>query len=185
MMTLERPVWPRVAVTGHRPQNLTLDQQAWTKHELQRVAAKLRDEHGCKVAISGMALGADTWWAQAALEVGLELYAYIPFEAQAERWKEQDREVWRELRARATRERVFGGHYAVRFLHERNQGMVLDADVVVAVFDPMIRSGGTFATMGFAERHGKPIVACDVVARTTRVRLHRWVEYEPLGINES
>ena len=45
--------WTRVAVTGHRPQFLTPDQQTWARSELDRLAVKVRDHHGTKVAISG------------------------------------------------------------------------------------------------------------------------------------
>jgi len=111
-------IWPRVAVTGHR--SLEPSEAAFAKAELARLAGKLRDHHGTTTAISGMALGADTWWAEAAVDAGMELWAYIPFEAQSDRWPEADRERWAGLRSRATREVVLGVDYHVALLHARN-----------------------------------------------------------------
>lgn len=58
-------IFPRVALTGHRPQGLSPSARDWVPLELERLAVKLRDQHGMRVGISGMALGSDIWWAQA------------------------------------------------------------------------------------------------------------------------
>lgn len=93
----------RVALTGHRRQHLDASQQAWVREELGRVAVRLRDEFGCRVAMSGLATGADTWWADAALAAGLNLWAYVPFEEQARNWPPDDQAHWRHLLATAAR----------------------------------------------------------------------------------
>ena len=67
-----------VALTGHRPQHLDAQQSAWARVVIPQVMARLVTVYGMRVAISGMALGADTWWALAALSAGVELHAYIP-----------------------------------------------------------------------------------------------------------
>lgn len=166
--------WPRVAVTGHR--SLEPSEAAFAQAELARLAGKLRDRHGTTTAISGMALGADTWWAEAAVDAGLVLWAYIPFEAQADRWPEADRERWAGLRSRATREVVLGVDYDVALLHARNSLMVRDAELVVAVVDPARAKSGTASTMAKAGRAGKPLVVVDVTAKRTRIV---WPATEP------
>lgn len=161
--------WVRVAVTGHRPQHLRPEQQAFARAELARLAAKVRDQHGTTVAISGMALGADTWWAQAALAAGIDLWAYIPFEVQGGRWRERDQAVWSDLRARAARELVLATNYDVRLLHARNEYMIRDADVLIAIHDPAKTTGGTASAISKARSSGKTLILTDVVSRRTAI----------------
>jgi len=163
--------WVRVAVTGHRPKNLTREQSRFAIAELRRLAAKVADRHGTTTAISGMALGADTWWAEAALQAGLDLWAYVPFEQQPNRWRPADLIAWQRLRQVATRELVLGEGYDVRLLHSRNAFMIRDADLVIAVMDPAKTTGGTAEAMKLAREQDKPHVLVDVVARRSSVHL--------------
>lgn len=163
--------WVRVAVTGHRPKGLTLEQSWFAGRELERLAAKLTAEHGATTAISGMALGADTWWADAALAAGMDLWAYVPFEQQPNRWRVADLLTWQRLRSRATREVVLGQEYDVRLLHARNAFMVRDADLVIAVMDPSKTTGGTAEAMKLVREQGKPYVLVDVTSRRTSIHL--------------
>jgi len=159
--------WVRVAVTGHR--SLSVDECVFAKQELTRLATKLRDEHGTTTAISGMAVGADTLWADAALQAGLQLWAYIPFPQQEadRRWTHEDRAHWAHLRSRAEREVMLGEDYDVRLLHARNDIMLRDSDLLVAVCDQRRTTGGTAATLEKARLAGKPIVIVDVSRRRT------------------
>lgn len=162
-------VWERVMVTGHRPHLLAWPQADFARAELVRLAAKLRDRHGMREAISGMALGADTWWARAALDAGVPLAAYIPFEAQPRYWDEQDQQVWRDLRASAAREVVCGTHPSVRALHRRNDTMLRDADLVLALWDPRISRGGTASCVTKARLTRRDLVIVDLERMSTRI----------------
>lgn len=155
----------RVSLTGHRPHEFTADQEAWIKDRLRAVALRLKSHYGTRVAISGMALGADTWWAEAALEAGLRLWCYIPFEAQADKWQPSEVQRWRELRSEANREVVLGQEYDVRLLHCRNELMVRDSDMMTAVHLKERRSGGTVETIKKARRAGLPMLRLNVSDR--------------------
>lgn len=161
--------WVRVAVTGHRPQHLTSEQAAWAQSELDRLAVKLRDHHGTQVAITGAALGADIWWARSARRAELTLWAYVPFQAQADRWPAADGTAWAKMLQVAERRLVLGTGYDVRLLHARNGFMIRDADLVVAVHDPAERTGGTASAVRAARAAGRPLVLVDVVGRRTTV----------------
>lgn len=161
--------WPRVAVTGHRPQHLTDDQATWARGELDRLAVKVRDAHGTQVGISGCALGADTWWARSTVRAGLRLWAYVPFLDQPAKWPRDDQAAWRHLLGVADRTLVLGAGYDVRLLHARNQFMVRDADMVIAVWDPGKTTGGTAAAVKEARATGTPLVIVDVAERRTRI----------------
>lgn len=161
--------WVRVAVTGHRPQHLSPAQQRFARAELDRLAAKLRDQHDTAVAISGMALGADTWWANSAVAAGLRLWAYVPFTAQPAKWTGAEQAEWRRLLNLADRRLVLAEDYDVRLLHARNDFMLRDADLVVAVWDPRKTTGGTASAVKKARAAGKPLVVIDLEQMRTRI----------------
>jgi len=154
-------IFPKVMVTGHRPKSFGAGDELWSVRELHRTLKRLQRFHGVEEAISGMALGADTWWADSALSLGIPLAAYIPFEAQPDAWGRDDREKWRSLREQAHREVVLGDHYDVRLLHARNDAMLRDADLCVALWRKSATSGGTFSAVKKAQAMGKPLIILD------------------------
>jgi ribA/ribD-fused uncharacterized protein len=161
--------WTRVAVTGHRPLYFTPDQANWAQGELERLAVKVRDEHGTRVALTGAALGADTVWARSAARAGLDLWAYVPFLTQPASWTPEDRKTWGQMLSLAQRTLVLGAEYDVRLLHARNDFMLRDADLVIAVMDPAKTTGGTASTVAKARAAGRTLVIVDVAARHTRL----------------
>ncbi|GAA2347477.1 hypothetical protein [Dactylosporangium salmoneum] len=138
--------WTAVSVTGHR--DLTDAQLAWLRPELDRVLAKLRDEHGTTDAATGVALGSDIEFGWAALHANLQLHAHIPFPQQPDRWPYPDREIYRRMLDRCTSKTAYGPTYDPRWFFARNQGLVDFAaergGVMVAIWDPRRRDGGTF-----------------------------------------
>lgn len=152
-------VWPSVACTGHR----TFPNIRWTRLELDRVAAKLRDEHGTTTAITGMALVADLHFGYVAHGAGLDVVAHIPFPQQPDRWPRHLRAAWSTLRGLAVREVVYDDlddvpearrrAYAIRLLHARNDGMVAAASAVAVVWDGR-REGGTWSVIDNLHRYG-------------------------------
>lgn len=161
--------WTRVAVTGHRPKLLTDAQADFARGELDRLAVKLKESHHTQVAISGLALGADTWWASSALAAGLDLWSYVPFWHQPDAWSPQHAQRWQELLGESTRQLVLGDEYDVRLLHARNDFMIRDANLLIAVYNPQITTGGTASAVAKARAAGKAIVLVDVEARRTRI----------------
>lgn len=157
----------KVAVTGHRPNAIPEATRPWVQAEVARVLHRLHDEHGTEIALSGLALGVDTWFAKAALATGLRLWAYVPFEAQADRWTSADQETWRQLRAHAEHEIVLGEGYDVRLLHARNDRLIADCDLLICVHDPTVTTGGTASTVTKATAAGTPLVRIDLAARRT------------------
>ena len=159
----------RVMITGHRPQHLSPDQQRWVRDQIARTVAKIQGM-GAAVAISGMALGVDTWWAQAALDAGMSLWAYRPCPQQPNRWPRSDQAVWADLCSRAARVVTMGDSYDVRLFHARNEAMIRDSDLTVAVWDSTKTSGGTASAVAKARQLGKSMVLLDPVARTSTVQ---------------
>jgi uncharacterized phage-like protein YoqJ len=162
--------WEKVMVTGHRPQHLTAQQRDFAERELARLAVKLRDERGTRVAISGLALGADQWWAHYALQHGLDVWSYIPFPEQPDRWRPEDVVRWRALRSQSTR--VWEGPvgYSVQKLHARNDHMITDADAAIAVWDPRITRGGTASCVAKILGRRIPLIHVDLERLITIIR---------------
>lgn len=161
--------WPAVALTGHRNLGAAAD---WVAAQLRDGARRLA-EQGTTVGASGMALGADTLWAHAVLDAGLQLHSVIPFEAQPEkphRWTPEQRAEWLRLRGLAARETVCSPNprdytRTVSALHYRNQVLIDSApDGLIAVWDGR-RRGGTWQALQYAGRVGRPIVWVDPVRR--------------------
>jgi len=161
--------WPAASCTGHRPQHLTQAQRHWVRAELDRVTAKLAGAHGTTRGNSGMAIGADMWWADALLRRGLDLWAHVPFPQQPDRWSTGDQAEWARVKAAAARVVVYGDNYDVALLHERNDGLLDDCDVLVAVWRPSKRGGGTASAVGKAARRGLPIIHLNPDDCTTRL----------------
>lgn len=167
-MTTSEPIWRNVMVTGHR--SLSDVQTAFARAELVRIANKVREHHGAEVGISGMALGADTWWAEAVLDAGLALDAYIPFTCQSDRWPPDAKSRWRDLLGRSRQVINVGADtYDVRLLHARNAAMVDAADACVAVYDPSHTTGGTVSAMRKVRATGLPLVVVNVAQMTVTI----------------
>lgn len=159
--------FPRVMVTGHRPQGIPPRNRRWVELELERIAVKLRDQNGMRVGISGMALGADTWWGFATVFAWCDLWAFIPFPQQPEKWQPEDLARWNELRSRAKHEVVVAEEYSVGALHARNDAMLANADLVVAVWDPSHTTGGTYSCVQKAHQAAMPMIHVNPVTQTT------------------
>jgi len=158
--------WPRVALTGHRPGEFDAPQQRWVQDTLGETLAGLCARHGTRVAITGMETGADTWWAQTASAAGIQTWAYIPFEVQAATWPAEDQAVWTSLRAAAAREVVLAAQDNEQLLHARNDLMIRDANLVVAVHQPGKTTGGTANIIRKARAAGKPMIRVNPSDRT-------------------
>lgn len=162
----------KAMVTGHRPQSFTPEEANFAERNLGRALDWLQDR-GLTEAISGMALGADTWWADHALHRGVPLAAYIPFEQQASRWNESQRAHWEELRAAASRELVVSRTPGVAALFARNTAMLRAADVAVVCLKLSSTRGGTKHCYEQILKQEMPHILLDVEARRIR---GRWLE---------
>jgi uncharacterized phage-like protein YoqJ len=159
----------RVAVTGHRPQHLKLEDGYWIQHEFDRLIKKIRPT----IAISGMALGADTWWANAAVTMlppygPVSLHAYVPFPGQDERWREDDRIFYRQMLAQATEIITVCLEYSPAAFELRNRAMIDNCDLLIAAWNGK-RSGGTFNAVTYAKKKDMDIVYVDPVRRVTTI----------------
>ena len=138
--------------------------------ELARVTAKLREEHGTEVAISGLARGTDQWFADAAHTAELRVWGYEPCPDQDAPWTRADREERHRIIALADRVDTLAPRYTRRVMFDRNMWMLRDSDALVAVVDPRRTTGGTVHTIDKATGR-LPLVRIDVFNRRTTLRM--------------
>lgn len=137
-----------VMVTGHRPEGLSVAEIRFARTELARLCDKLSGLHPeGMVAISGMARGADVWWAEVALDAGIALHAVCPHPDQPKMWQAPDVRRWEAALARAEAVTWIADSsvpWSNRLLFARNTKMVDLCDEAIAVWRPTRTSGGTF-----------------------------------------
>jgi len=149
-----------IAGTGPRPDKLAHPDICYSEHVLERLTAlciAYLKRSGATEIIGGMALGFDTAYCIAGLELGLHVTAAVPFKGQELTWRRSDRERYHYLLSRCNHViTVCEGEYHPSKMHRRNEYMVDNCHKVVALYDG-ISGGGTGACVEYAIRKKKPI----------------------------
>lgn len=144
-----------VGFTGHRPLKLGGYSEAAKDRLLQFTKGMLIDLSPDE-AIVGMALGFDTAVGLACWELGIPFRAYIPFPQQADRWPLQAQYTWNSLRDCAKSEKIFKEEYSNEAMYLRNQGIVDDSQLLIALYDGT--HGGTAHAVNYAKTQCKKVV---------------------------
>lgn len=145
-----------IAGTGHRPNKLGGYSERIHSRLTALATAALRLQPDVPHVISGMALGWDTALAQAALDLGLKLTAAVPFAGQERTWPAESQARYHNLLGRATEVvTVSDGGYSARAMQLRNQWMVDQASLVLALWDGS--HGGTGNCIRYAQSVNCPI----------------------------
>lgn len=157
------PTSPTLGVTGHRPDKLggyfpnpQADfVRANTKAQLEAIQPK--------EVITGMALGFDQWVARICLQLGIPFIAALPCDDQDRRWRDGQRDAYRQLLAQAARvELVSPGYYSSAKMLKRNRWIVDRSDLMMAAWN-RLPSGGTASCVRYAMKKGKQIVFVELV----------------------
>ncbi len=165
-----------VCATGHRP-----DKFDWKyneeSEECKKLKLRLRKElgklvdHGYDYFISGMAIGWDTWFAEAVLELkkthNLTLELAIPFEGQERKWNKESQERYHAIKAQADIVTILSqGPYQPYLMIKRDEYMVDKSDMLIACYDGS--EGGTRHTFSYAlDKHLK-IIHIDPKRKTVK-----------------
>lgn len=136
----------KVAITGHRPQRLNghgKDVKRWIAKELSKIE--------CDEAYTGMAMGTDQIFANVAISKDIPLVCCYPY---------------RKNKFHPDEQKIIDSAKDVEFISEefskkaywiRDKYMVDHCDVLLAVWDGE-KSGGTWITVEYAQKIGKPII---------------------------
>lgn len=156
----------RLCVTGHRPGKLygyDLSDPRWER--LRSVLKKILIEKECKEAITGMALGVDTIFALAVLELknegyDIKLHCAIPCKNQEARWSKKDQRLYNNILKRADSVRIVSNTgYNLSVMQKRNEYMVNSSDGVIAVWDGS--KSGTANCVRYAKEKERFIIYVD------------------------
>ena len=160
-----------ISLTGHRPNKLAgykLTNNFYTRlrKRLIRIIERSLENYQVVECHSGMALGADTVWAQAIIDCRhrfgkdrVRLVADIPDYNQSSRWTDDSKRLWKALLGYADEVRTYnendGKSYAY-VLNQRNIGMIDACDLLIAVYNGD-KTGGTANGFNYGKSTGKYI----------------------------
>lgn len=163
-------------VTGHRPPKVGGYQtpnptEQWVRSSLRTIMERLKVRHEDLTAVTGMALGVDTIFAEVCLELDIPFTAALPFKGQENRWPEESQNKYRTLLKRAAVVVVVDEIPAYRSDHFpgkmacRNRWMVDHSEMTIAVWDGS--PGGTANAVKDSKRkRGRKILRADPKTRT-------------------
>ena len=129
---------------------------------LKELFKRLLVENNCTEAITGMALGVDTIFALAVLELkdsgyDIKLHCAIPCRNHSSKWINESVELYKKILARADVVKIVSDEdYKPWLMQKRNEYMVDISDKVIAVWDGT--SGGTGNCVKYAEKINKEII---------------------------
>jgi len=145
-----------IAGTGHRPEKLGGYSPHTTLRVLQFATSYLQEARP-SVVISGMAQGWDMALAQAAINLSIPFWAYVPFQGQEDVWPSATKLYYRVLLTKAAKVEICSpGGYRPISMQIRNQRMVDDCDLLAALWDGS--NGGTSNAIAYATFAGKPFI---------------------------
>jgi uncharacterized phage-like protein YoqJ len=138
----------KIALTGHRPKRLNSQEKEIAKWISEQL---ISNRYEIEEVYSGMAQGADQIFAKTAQELNIPVICCYPYKKKRFHQDEKD---------------IIDKAKDVRFISEKYTGnkvywirdkyMVDNCDLLLAVFDG-IKEGGTWLTIDYANRIGKPI----------------------------
>ena len=161
------------AFTGHRPKKLP-----WKYDETDSRCNVLKTKLAAQIArlaragvtdfFCGMAEGTDCYCAQIVLDLriknpALKLHCVLPCKGQADKWNDSAREQYHSILAQADNVEYVNEEYHDKCMLERNQRLVEQAGILLAVYNGEWR-GGTAATIRYARKMGREIIAIHPVS---------------------
>ena len=161
-----------VCFTGHRPKSFSFgfNEQHPQCIKIKELIAKeienLIVNYSADTFYTGMALGVDTWAAEAVLALKskypfIKLIAAIPFPNQSSTWSNDNKERYDNILRQCDSKAITSLTYHQGCMSLRNEYMVNHSNIVLAVFDKT-KSGGTASTVRYAEKQGKTIIHLNI-----------------------
>jgi len=153
----------KISVTGHRPNKMygyNLQDKRWI--DLKEKFKTLLRDNNCDEAISGMALGVDTVFALAVLELKeeglpIKLHCAIPCKNHSCKWIKESIDLYNKILVKADIVKIVtDAEYNPWLMQKRNEYMVDLADKVIAVWDGT--KGGTGNCVVYANKKAKEII---------------------------
>ena len=142
-----------IAGTGHRPKYCPCQydrSHPWLinlKKRLENYLIEMEFGDARRIIRSGGAIGWDTWIAQVALDLDLELHLYLPFPDQGKKWPAESFLECERIKENADVVNYVSDKYHPKAFHQRDIEMITGSDKVVSLLNPEVKSGGTYFTV--------------------------------------
>lgn len=144
-----------VAGTGHRPVSMPCgynEEHTWALEIKTRINNWL-SLNKPKVVISGMAIGFDTWLAEEAINLGIEVHAYLPYLGQGNNWPKEASERYLNILCHPLVKIIYTSKdYSKASFHIRDRAMIDDADIILALWSGQTK-GGTYETLEYCKKN--------------------------------
>lgn len=178
MFTKEIKLKSCCAFSGHRPNSLP-----WGYNENDINCLKLKQILFCQIKqltqtgytdfLSGLAIGSDTWTAQAVLALReknpqLKLHCILPCKNQADKWPAYAHERYRAILEQADSIVYTSRNYHKDCMLERNRFMVEKTELLLAVYDERRQRSGTSAAIRHAQKLGRKVIIIDPISLKTK-----------------
>lgn len=153
----------KICVTGHRPNKMygyNIYNEQWTT--LKENFKKLLIENNCDEAITGMALGVDTVFALAVLDLkdegyNIKLHCAIPCKNHSCKWNKESVDQYNYILSKADIVKLVSDEpYKPWLMQKRNEYMVDISDMMIAVWDGT--PSGTANCVRYAWEKNKRII---------------------------
>lgn len=156
-------------LTGHRPEKLGGYKpnpiQNWVIEQLDALLKRALHSDPKVEVISGMALGADQWWATCAIRQGIPVHAFIPFEGYYLKWPETSMETYKQILSQCVEVKICcPPGYQAEKMQIRNELMVMAATHHVAIWDGS--SGGTANAVKYIKQQGLKYYRINPITKT-------------------
>lgn len=158
----------KIMVTGHRPNKLPGFTYDYTSKKWRKIIDLFKDilkKYNCTECITGMALGTDTAFALAAIELKKEdyeikLYCAIPCLNHSSKWPKESQKLYQSIIEKADIVKIITEEsYKPYLMQKRNEYMVDQSDLCIAVWDGT--SGGTKNCIEYIKKQYKPMIWID------------------------
>ena len=154
--------------TGHRPKSFTFEygkdekkHKAYLEQLRQKILLAING-YGATHFISGLAIGADTDFAEIVLylrdteKYPITLECAIPCRNQTLKWSEKDKQRYDNVLRRADEINLISDNYTPDCMLKRNRYMVDKSELVIDVFKG-VEKGGTWYKINYAKKENKNI----------------------------
>jgi len=150
-----------IAATGHRPKDLPCgynEDHPWCVDLNNRLLDTLyKHKSSIDYIVSGLALGWDTWFAEAGFTLDIPVVGYVPFPGQERKWPFQSQVRYRNIVKNCHQVITIEDSFSMKAFQTRNQAMVDIADEIWALYYEDKKWGGTYNCIEYANKQKKPI----------------------------
>lgn len=150
-------------ITGHRPNRLGGYNESnpialRVKATLSAHLLQLLADHPDLELITGLAQGVDTWGAEIGIENNIPVHAYLPFTGQQSRWPKAAQDKYFDLLTKCKSSKFISSVASEQAFLDRNDAMVRDCDMAIAVWDGSMSSGTGYTVHRLRTARKKVIV---------------------------